>query len=202
MAAGGVICTNCGFNLQTGQRIVTSVSQVEKAAATSEAEKMVAKAAEEIAHMPISADAQDFGDGSSPWAYVLALFLPLLLAFAVFAVFSWGNYLAAFFAFMLLGITKGDFVIIFLASTSIIVTIATMMSWFKIAFIALEEHALFGIGCILLCFFVPIYGIMRWKKCAFWTITYLVGVVVTVVLLIPQILLFGLFYAAEQGGGG
>lgn len=71
---GTVICIECGFNLETGEKLRTQ-STADDADFSSEstmtdAERIMAKAERDIDDMPITSDEQDFGDGSE--SYLIA----------------------------------------------------------------------------------------------------------------------------------
>lgn len=191
-----ILCVHCGFNLQTGQRVASSVPSAPAGDAHgghggSDAEAMIAKARREIAASPISAEDQDFGEGTSPLAWVLTLCLPLLLGVAVFAIMMWGNYLQWYMAFIGTGFEKGDSGLMCMSCFSIPLTILLMIAWFRITFLALEENVIFGLLCLLLCgIFVPVYGIMRWQKCFAWTITFFVCSLISIPLFIVQFVMF------------
>jgi hypothetical protein len=196
MKPGAVLCVNCGFNLQTGQRVASEAPPPTPGAeefghGASAAEAMIAKAAKEIEGTPISAEGQDFGEGTNPLAWVLLLCLPLLLGLAVFAVIMWGSYIRAYMDFIGTGASKGNWTLVSLALLSLALTIVTMVAWFRIVFIALDENIIFGLLCILICALgVPIYGIIRWQKCLMWTIMFIVCSVINIPLFIVQALMF------------
>ena len=71
-----VICLQCGYNVATGEFLETFVEQEEGANQggsdkMTDAQKIMAKAEAEIAHSPVTAEGQDFGDGSD--SYVVAI---------------------------------------------------------------------------------------------------------------------------------
>ncbi|MEQ8790865.1 MAG: hypothetical protein RIC55_31675 [Pirellulaceae bacterium] len=207
MRPGAVLCVNCGFNLQTGQRVASDAPQTaakpkdaEEGHGAAAAEEMIAKASKELSETPISAEGTDFGEGTNPIAWVVALCLPLLLGVAVFAIAMWGTYFQYYMEFIGTGIEKGDYLLITLALLSICLTATLMTAWFRIVFIALEENILWGLLCILVCgIAVPVYGIIRWQKCLSWVITFLVCAVLSVPLLIVQFAMFA-FYRSQAGG--
>jgi uncharacterized Zn finger protein (UPF0148 family) len=194
MKQGAVLCVNCGFNLQTGQRVASEAPPPppeEAAHGASAAEAMIARATKEIEGTPISSDAQDFGEGTNPLAWVLLLCLPLLLGLSVFAVSMWGNYIRSYMDFISAGAGKSNWTLVTLALLSLALTIVTMVAWFRIVFIALDEKIVFGVLCILLCGLgVPIYGIIRWQKCLTWTIMFIVCIVLSIPLYIVQFFMF------------
>lgn len=80
-----VICVQCGFNLQTGEKVVASVDEDDDEemamAGMSETQKMMYKAEREIEDMPISADGQKFGDEGD--SYVIAIVGVIVMAVVV-----------------------------------------------------------------------------------------------------------------------
>ncbi len=78
-----VICVECGFNNETGKQLETTVVKdpVDVDSGMTEAEKMIAKAEQEIDDMPVSASEQNFGDGAeSLLIAAVALIVMLVLA--------------------------------------------------------------------------------------------------------------------------
>lgn len=70
-----VICVQCGFNLQTGEKLHSSFDDEDDDAAAmagmSETEKMLYKAERELQDMPISAEGEKFGDEGD--SYIVAI---------------------------------------------------------------------------------------------------------------------------------
>ena len=64
-----LICIQCGYNVQTGRRMDT-VGEEDMENMT-DAQKMIAKAEQEIEDTPITAEGQDYGDG--PESFILAI---------------------------------------------------------------------------------------------------------------------------------
>ncbi len=73
MKKGAIICLDCGFNIETGQRIrrVNQVDGDDEFAGMSETDKMLARAERDIDDMPITGVGQDFGDGGE--SFIIAL---------------------------------------------------------------------------------------------------------------------------------
>ena len=62
-----VVCVECGYNLETGQQLETHAIDDGGGiaeAGMSDAEKMIARAEQEIDESPVSSSEQDFGDGA------------------------------------------------------------------------------------------------------------------------------------------
>ena len=64
LSAMAIICVECGFNNETGTQLETTVAGKANQAGMSDADKIMARAEEEIDEMPVSAAQQDFGDGA------------------------------------------------------------------------------------------------------------------------------------------
>lgn len=85
VSPGAVICIQCGFNLQTGEKVYSSMDDdldddAAAMAGMSETEKMLYKAEREIEDMPISAENQKFGDeGDSYIVAIVGLVLTAIL---------------------------------------------------------------------------------------------------------------------------
>lgn len=161
---GTVICIECGFNQETGDRLTTEASEdVASGANMSGTEQMMRKAERDLEDIPISTDEDDFGDGAE--SYIIAL-------------------VAAFFGAILLGICMAVILsmeqlsqlmapagISFIAS---ILLYVGMAAWLTIvAFQAATGH---GIGCVasggLYC---PIFGFMQGKTLLLPAIVMLVA---------------------------
>lgn len=76
MKPNAIICVECGFNMATGERLKTEVyddpdSEIVDPGMT-DAEKILAKAEQEIDEMPVASFGQNFGDGAD--AFVVAIF--------------------------------------------------------------------------------------------------------------------------------
>jgi hypothetical protein len=159
-----VICIECGFNQETGDRLTTEASEdVAAGANMSGTEQMMRKAERDLEDIPISTDEDDFGDGAE--SYIIAL-------------------VAAFFGAILLGICMAVILsmeqlsqlmapagISFIAS---ILLYVGMAAWLTIvAFKAATGH---GIACVasggLYC---PIFGFMQGKTLLLPAIVMLVA---------------------------
>lgn len=87
-----IICVQCGFNLQTGEKVVANLDPDEDddeaaTAGMTETEKMLYKAEKEIQDMPISADNEKFGDEGD--SYIIAVVgLTVIAACVALAVYT------------------------------------------------------------------------------------------------------------------
>ena len=187
---GALMCIECGFNLQTGQRMGTMAPQARGPATghdplSGQAEELVAKAAKEIAENPITGEGRDFGEGTNPLAWLLAICLPLLFCLAVFAVIQWGSGLGFFFGLVMGGFMTGNPLLITLAVLEFMCFVVVMVTWFKLTFAAMEDNVLLGLLCIVvLGIFPAIYGFIRYKKLLFWAIAYVASTILTILFFV------------------
>lgn len=67
MKRGAILCVNCGYNTETGEKIrrVVQVDESDEMSGMSETEKLMVRAEQDIDDMPITGVGQDFGDGGS-----------------------------------------------------------------------------------------------------------------------------------------
>lgn len=204
---GAVLCVECGFNLQTGQRLASMAAAAPPSGhgdpLAGQAEALVAKAAEEIAKTPISAEGEDFGEGSNPLAWLLAISLPLVFALAVLGVVQWGSGLYVFGNFLVIGIWSGNPFLVTFALLSLMCLIVTMVSWFKITWTAMDENVFLGLLCIVVLFIFPaIYGFIRYKKLLFWAIAYVVSALLLVSFFTLVVIAVLALIAAQGGQAG
>ena len=93
MAAGSVICVECGFNMATGEKLVTTdfagALASEETTPKENADQLLEKAEKEIEDTPVDADSQDFGDGADSYAIAIGALLvtTILLTVGLFVVF-------------------------------------------------------------------------------------------------------------------
>ena len=88
---GAVICIECGFNMETGKQISSDIEEGSKSTAgMSDADRIMAKAEQDIEDMPVTADGQDFGDGADSLviAGVAGVILLLLVGIGLTIIFS------------------------------------------------------------------------------------------------------------------
>lgn len=84
-----VLCVQCGFNLQTGEKIHAEDDEDDDElvmAGMSETEKMLYKAEKELEDTPISADGEKFGDEGDSYIVAIVL-LVVVVGLAFFAVY-------------------------------------------------------------------------------------------------------------------
>lgn len=86
-----VICIECGYNMETGKRIATEVEEGPvNTTGMTDAERMMAKAEQDIDDMPVTGEGQDFGDGADSMviAGVAGVILLLLVGIGLVIIFS------------------------------------------------------------------------------------------------------------------
>jgi predicted Zn finger-like uncharacterized protein len=166
---GAVICIECGYNLETGKLVATEVDEGPvNTAGMTDAERMMAKAEQDIDDMPVTGDGQDFGDGADSLviAGVAGVILLLLVGIGLTIIFSMEQ------------ISKG------VNSGAISMCAAIMMvilcgAWITI--IAFKQqrpgHAL---ACICTGFlYAVVYGFMQGKDLLIPTVVLLFSLVIT-----------------------
>jgi DNA-directed RNA polymerase subunit RPC12/RpoP len=161
---GTVICIECGFNQETGDRLTTEASDdIDSGGNMSGADQIMAKAERDIEDIPISTDEDDFGDGAESYliALVAAFFGAILLGICMAVILSMEQ----------LSLLMAPAGISFIAS---ILLYVGMGAWLSIvAFQAATGH---GIGCVasggLYC---PIFGFMQGKTLLLPAIVMLVA---------------------------
>ena len=85
MSHATMICIECGFNAETGEKLKTEVHSDDGGVidpGKSDADKLMAKAEQAIDESPVSGDPDDFGDGSE--SYIIALVA--IISFVILAV--------------------------------------------------------------------------------------------------------------------
>ena len=84
-----IICVECGFNNETGKQLETTVAKKADESGMSDADRIMARAEEEIDEMPVSASDQDFGDGADSIviAVVAMIGTGILVAIGVGVIF-------------------------------------------------------------------------------------------------------------------
>lgn len=89
---GSMICIECGFNHETGIKLETEVGEegARSESSMTDAERIMAKAEQDIDDMPINADDQDFGDGSESYliAAIAGIMGLVLIAIGLIVILS------------------------------------------------------------------------------------------------------------------
>ena len=163
---GSVLCIDCGFNLETGKQVRTSVDKGGSDAGLSDAEKIMQKAEADLDDMPIGSEDQDFGDGGESFviAGVAMVVLGVLVAVGVAIILSMDQ-ISQY-------INSGGISVI----ASSILWLAMMFWLTTIAFKAGQKH---GVACLAsLGLYCPIFGLMQGKALLLPSIIMLVTLVV------------------------
>ena len=93
MAPGSVVCVECGFNMATGEKLITTdfagALTEQETTPKDNADQLLQKAEQEIDETPVDADSQDFGDGADSYAIAIGALLvtTVVLTVGLFIVF-------------------------------------------------------------------------------------------------------------------
>ena len=152
------MCIECGFNLETGQKLETNVYDEAEdddysmdISGKTDAEKIMSRAEKEIEDMPISAVGQNFGDGAD--SFVIAG-----IAFVVMAIFV---AIVLVFIFIMDQVTE-------VVSTPFISFCASMgiyvICFLWISFVAFRVRPAHGLACLLTAgLYCPIFAFLQGK---------------------------------------
>lgn len=149
---GAVICIDCGFNLETGDRLETDASEdIENNAAMSGTDQMMRKAQRALEESEDSGSDGDFGDGAESYviAMVAGFFGLIMLAMALAVVF----FMETLVAF---------------TNPAVISLVASVLLYFGMAawisIVAFSADSVHGIACLAtLGIYCPIFGFMNGK---------------------------------------
>ncbi len=183
MQPGAVLCVECGFNTQSGQRLATLGEggiALTAGRPMTDGEKMVAKAARELAEAPIATKGSQFGDVRSIGAWILPIFLPILLLIALAVTLYWGGVIAGQVLLIFRAIAAGEWGLIIPFGLILLGTALWIAGWFNISLTAIDKHVAHGILSLTTLgsyswFIAPIY----WEDCrsggnllynGYWTI--------------------------------
>ncbi len=177
MAANAIVCIECGYNVETGQQIATSIyadDDEEEGVADvglTDAEKIMAKAEQDIDDMPVTAHGQDFGDGAD--SFLIAGIAGIVLLVLV------GIGLAVIFTMDVISQSIASWFISFLASCLMVLAMATWIT--IVAFLQKPAH---GIACILTGgLWCIVYGFLQGRQ-----------------LIVPTIVLLGSYVVGAASG--
>lgn len=150
-----ILCVECGFNIQTGERVrrVSQIDDGDEFSGMSETEKILARAERDIEEMPVSGVGQDFGDGGDSFfiALVAGIVLAALIGLGMIIVFSMET---------LTKTVTSSGAISFFASVALIVA---MSLW--ITFVAFKQSAKQGMACVLTAgLWCVVYGFMQGRQ--------------------------------------
>jgi hypothetical protein len=169
MKRGAILCLDCGFNTETGERLrrVTQVDDYDEFAGLSESEKMMARAERDIDDMPITAVGQDFGDGGNAAivALIAGAILAVLVAIGLGIVFTMETMTKTL-------VNSGA--VSFFAS---LVLVVAMSFWITI--VAFKQNVAHGIGCVVTGgLWCVVYGFMQGRQLFVPTIILLFAFVI------------------------
>ena len=149
---GAVICIDCGFNLETGDRLETEAAEdVENNAGMTGTEQMMRKAQRDLEESEDHGNDGDFGDGAESYviAMVAGFFGLIMLAMALAVVF-----------FMEQLVTLTNPAVISLIAS--VLLYMGMAAWISI--VAFSADQIQGISCLAsLGLYCPIFGFMNGK---------------------------------------
>jgi hypothetical protein len=170
--AGAIICVECGFNMETGERLRTSISEnddEEQGTADvgmTDTDRLMRKAEQDIDDSPVSAEGQDFGDGADSFviAAVAGVILLVLVGIGLTVVLSM-EWIVQF--------TNPGF-ISFLAAIGLWLTMGAWIT--MVAFMQKPGH---GIACICtLGLWAVVYGFLQGKGLLLPTVFLLMAIVI------------------------
>jgi len=183
MQPGAVLCVECGFNVQSGQRLATTGEggiALNARRPMTDAEKMVAKAAREIDEAPIETKGSQFGDARSIGAWILPIFLPVLLLIALAVTIYWGGVIAGQVLLIIGAILAGEWALIIPFGLVLLGTGMWIVGWFNISLTAIDKHIAHGLlSLITLGWYSAYVAPLYWDDCrsggnllynGFWTI--------------------------------
>ena len=148
-----IICVECGFNNETGKQLETTTYKEPGVIdeGMTDAEKMLARAEQEIDETPVSAKDQDFGDGADS-------FLIAAVALVVAAILI-GTGVGIILVMDKVGENINTALISMFGSLAIYVFCAAWISFF-----AFRAKAIHGLGCLLSAgLYCIVFGFMQGK---------------------------------------
>ena len=169
LTAGAVLCIECGYNMETGKRVVSEIDEDSKSSSEmTAAERMLAKAEKDIDDMPVTADGQDFGDGADSLviAGVAGAILLLLVGIGLVIIFSMEQ--------ISKGINSGA-----ISMCASIVMVILCGTWITIVAVKQKRpgHAM---ACVCTGFlYSVVYGFMQGKDLLIPTVILLFSLLVT-----------------------
>ena len=221
MQPGAVLCVECGFNVQSGQRLATTGEggiALNARRPMTDAEKMVAKAAREIDEAPIETKGSQFGDARSIGAWILPIFLPVLLLIALAVTIYWGGVIAGQVLLIIGAILAGEWALIIPFGLVLLGTGMWIVGWFNISLTAIDKHIAHGLlSLITLGWYSAYVAPLYWDDCrsggnllysGFWTIQLgimsLFGIsmvhVGAYLPIVPMLMMFAGSYIVFLGG--
>ena len=170
LQAGAIVCIECGFNHETGDKLETEayddVIDAGAESSMSDADRIMAKAEQDIDDMPVTGDGQDFGDGAD--SYLIAGVATLIGA--VFIVLA----LVVIFSMEYIGTIINSGFISLMASGGLYIA---MGLWITI--VAFRQKPGHGIACVCTGFlWCIIYGFIQGKTLLLPTIVLIAGLII------------------------
>ena len=171
MSQLAVVCVECGYNVETGKKLTTSVYEDDletgvKDVGMTDAELIMAKAQKDIEDMPVTSHGQDFGDGADSFLIAgISLVVMLILV---------GIGLTVIFTMDIISQSIASWFISFVAS---LILWAVMAIWITI--VAFKQKPVHGIVCIATAgVWCIVYGFMQGKQLLLPTVILLMSVIV------------------------
>lgn len=163
---GAIICMECGFNHETGSRLQTEAHEDDagvSGAGMSDADRIMAKAEQDIDDTPVAADDQDFGDGAA--SYLIAAVAGLVGLILI------GIGLVIIYSMDFVGLYLNSGAISFIASSLLYFSMAI---WITI--VAFRQKVGHGIACICTGFlWCIVYGFLQGKSLLLPTVVLIAG---------------------------
>jgi len=169
MEPGAIICMECGFNHQSGDKLETDAADDDSTGSESgmsDADRIMAKAEQDIDDMPVTADDQDFGDGAASYLIAGIAFVigAILITLGIVVIYSM-DFVSTF-------LNSGA--ISFIASCGLYLSMAT---WITV--VAFRQKPVHGIVCLCTGFLWCIaYGFMQGKTLLLPTIILIAGLLI------------------------
>ncbi len=165
--AGAIICVDCGFNIETGEKLKTRTgggvdSEIEDVGMT-DADKIMRKAEEEIDETPIVSDGEDFGDGGDSFviAGVAGGILLVIVAIALLIIMTMEQVSKVYNSAFISCLASGGLW-------------AAMTLW--IGYVAMRAKPIHGIACVATAgLYAIFFGFMQGKSLIVPTICLIIS---------------------------
>ena len=173
-----VLCVNCGFDFRTGELRRSVGSIADNLSLKSDAERRVARAAQNINQSEIQNNSDSFGDAGSIWAWLMPFALPFLLLFSVGVVVYWAyrfRFLAQDFLYPAI-VEAGWYELLFPVMLAGTATGLFYTSWWNTSMHCIQKNVWLGMLSLgTLGLFTPWFGMPFWKELRFNMWLYAVG---------------------------
>ncbi len=176
---GAIICVECGFNSQTGERIQSAVQAQQQQAEMSDAERLIQKAEAEIAASPMQGAKYDYG-GEGVKTYMVALGLIVGVAIALVII---GVFIVHANTYVFAKNDDGTFnpERIKQFGIQVVAGLILLYVWVDVIGLAFVESPVQGLIALATCAYSTIYMIFRTRKLPRAVIAYLIGVDLTMI---------------------